>query len=135
MVDLATGEQAARHFFSKAGARTARRKTGTVPIFRLESGACPIQMGTVPVFRLSAQQAARLSREVRQHRAVRVRHQARPVDGNAELRDARRLFGEPGADRRVEILARKTGEEAKAHRSEEHTSELQSPMRISSAVF
>src|SRR3546814_3989251 len=76
MVDLATGEQAARHFFSKAGARTARRKTGTVPIFRLESGACPIQMGTVPVFRLSAQQAARLSREVRQHRAVRVRHQA-----------------------------------------------------------
>src|SRR3546814_14630008 len=66
MVDLATGEQAARHFFSKAGARTARRKTGTVPIFRLERGACPIQMGTVPVFRLSAQQAARLSREERQ---------------------------------------------------------------------
>src|SRR3546814_4126031 len=51
------------------------------------------------------EQSARLPREVRQHRAVRVRHQPRPVDGGAELR------------------------------SEEHTSELQSLMRISYAVF
>src|SRR3546814_7332033 len=114
---------------------------------RISDWSSDVCSSDLPVFRLSAQQAARLSREVRQHRAVRVRHQARPVDGNAELRDARRLFGEPGADRRVEILARKTGEEAKAHllkiarqtvdqqslprvarvhRSEEHTSELQS---------
>src|SRR3546814_15476981 len=82
---------------------------------RISDWSSDVCSSDLPVFRLSAQQAARLSREVRQHRAVRVRHQARPVDGNAELRDARRLFGEPGADRRVEILARKTGEEAKAH--------------------
>src|SRR3546814_15275271 len=82
---------------------------------RISDWSSDVCSSDLPVFRLSAQQAARLSREVRQHRAVRVRHQARPVDGNAELRDARRLFGEPGADRRVDILARKTGEEAKAH--------------------
>src|SRR3546814_10552980 len=72
--------------------------------------------------------------EQQHHRAAGVAHR-RPEVGRAELRDHRdrAAFGEHGVDvERAAAVEDRAGDQA---RSEEHTSELQSLMRISYAVF
>src|SRR3546814_5558281 len=62
---------------------------------------------------------------------------ARTADALVVERDDRPAFGQPVEQLRVPIVHRgaKVREQDKRHRSEEHTSELQSLMRISYAVF
>src|SRR3546814_4905542 len=97
------------------------------PAFR----AIEDRLGDIGAFLLSSRTDATDLREARENERKAVKPDARYDDGDL-VADLERRFGDGAVARGHDVFAANC---ARCHRSEEHTSELQSLMRISYAVF